>query len=187
MRKHILVAMLILSIGSNVALYKSTTDLKSVISTKNTEITSITEQLENTNKELSKTNEDLQNVLLDLSNSKTRINELEQKNVELEKTHVVVSRGGTYNYVRSMNIETTAYTHTGNPTASGVMPKRGMVAVDPSIIPMGTKMYIEGYGYAVAEDTGGLIQGNILDLFMDTEQECVEWGRKTVKIYIIKE
>jgi len=75
-------------------------------------------------------------------------------------------------------LEVTAYTHTGNPTASGVWPRRGTVAVDPQIIPLGTKLYVEGYGYAVAADTGGDIKGYRMDVFLETERDARKWGRK---------
>lgn len=79
----------------------------------------------------------------------------------------------------------TAYTHTGRPTASGVMPSRGTIAVNTSEIPMGTKLYIPGYGMGVAQDTGRL-GSNTIDLFMDTYNECIGWGRKSVTVYILK-
>ena len=87
---------------------------------------------------------------------------------------------------RSLLMESTAYTHTGYPTATGAWPvAHHTVAVDPSVIPMGTKMYVEGYGYAVAQDTGGAIVGNIIDVFLDSEWECIQWGRRHVMVYIL--
>lgn len=59
------------------------------------------------------------------------------------------------------------------------------IAVDPRVIPMGTKVYIEGYGYAVATDTGGAIIGNRIDLFFPTEAEANAWGIRSVKVTII--
>ena len=65
------------------------------------------------------------------------------------------------------------------------------MAVDPKVIPLGTKMYIVSadgeylYGYCVAEDTGGAIQGNIVDLFFNTYEECIQFGRRDVLIYIL--
>ncbi|MDN5326931.1 MAG: hypothetical protein PWP41_1627 [Moorella sp. (in: firmicutes)] len=79
----------------------------------------------------------------------------------------------------------TAYTHTGNRTATGIWPYRGVVAVDPRVIPLGTRLYVEGYGYAVAQDTGGLIKGNRIDLFMDSEGEAIRWGRRPVIVRIL--
>lgn len=94
-----------------------------------------------------------------------------------------VSRGG-YD-IRTM--EATAYSWTGNKTASGVWPEVGVVAVDPEVIPLGTQMYVEGYGPAIAADTGGDIKGNRIDLYMATEDECWEFGRQMVRVKIIEE
>ena len=79
-------------------------------------------------------------------------------------------------------MEATAYTHTGNQTYTGTWPKVGTVAVDPKVIPLGTRGYIVGYGPVRVEDTGGLIKGDIIDLFMETEAECWRWGRRGVKV-----
>ena len=76
-------------------------------------------------------------------------------------------------------------------TASGMQAQRGVVAVDPSVIPLGTKLYIEStdgypdYGYAVAGDTGGAIKGYRVDLFMDSHSEAINFGRRNVKVYIL--
>jgi uncharacterized protein YabE (DUF348 family) len=64
-------------------------------------------------------------------------------------------------------------------------PNMKVIAVDPRVIPLGTKVYVEGYGYAVAADTGGAIKGYIIDLFMPSNQDCYRWGRKKVKIKIL--
>jgi 3D (Asp-Asp-Asp) domain-containing protein len=86
----------------------------------------------------------------------------------------------------TLTVQATGYTATGSRTATGTYPHRGTIAVDPNVIPLGTKMYIPGYGYGVAEDTGGAINGRIIDLFFDTEQEAINWGRRTVTIKILK-
>lgn len=88
--------------------------------------------------------------------------------------------------VKEMVVEATAYTHTGNRTFTGIWPYEGIVAVDPNVIPLGTEMYVEGYGFAKAADTGGLIKGNIIDVFMDTRDKAINWGRRNVKIYILE-
>jgi|SRR5690606_16109893 3D (Asp-Asp-Asp) domain-containing protein len=92
-----------------------------------------------------------------------------------------------YEYVRTMMAETTGYTHTGNRTATGTWPKRGTLAVDPRVIPLGTKIYIPGYGVGVAEDTGGAVKGNVIDLFFETRSEAIRWGRRHVTVYILKD
>jgi len=86
----------------------------------------------------------------------------------------------------TITFEATAYTWTGYRTATGVCPSRGTVAVDPRVIPLGTELYIEGYGPAVALDTGGAIRGQIIDLYMDSYQECIEWGRRQVEVRVME-
>ncbi len=98
-----------------------------------------------------------------------------------------VSRGGTIRFSRVLTVTATAYTHTGRRTAAGVYPYRGIVAVDPGVIPLGTKVYIDGYGYATAMDIGSAIRGNKIDVFMDTEKEARKWGRRSVRLYILEE
>ncbi len=97
-----------------------------------------------------------------------------------------VSRGGErLDFRQAMMVEASAYTYSGSRTATGRQPAVGLIAVDPSVIPMGTRLYIEGYGYATAADTGGAIRGNRVDLFFETSSQCLNWGRRTVKAYIL--
>ena len=80
-------------------------------------------------------------------------------------------------------------------TYTGTTPVRdpngiSTIAVDPSIIPLGSKVYIPGYipslgGVYVAEDCGGAIKGNKIDLFLNSENDCINWGVQTVSLYII--
>ena len=94
--------------------------------------------------------------------------------------------GKTYTYSKTLTVMITAYTHTGRKTSTGVWPKIGTVAVDKSVIPYGTKMYIPGYGFGVAQDTG--VSGNHIDVFFDTEAECIQFGRKRDRtIYILSD
>ena len=113
------------------------------------------------------------------------------------------SRGGKILYRNSMRMRATAYTadyaSTGKGpgdsgfgiTALGTVAKRNMdsyssVAVDPRVIPLGTKLYIEGYGYAIAEDTGGAIKGNSIDLFFNSSLDANNWGIRWIDVYMIK-
>jgi len=86
---------------------------------------------------------------------------------------------------------TTAYTSgVESKTASGRIVGRNpngisTVSVDPNVIPFGTYLYVEGYGYAVAADTGSAINGNELDLYFNSSSECYDWGRKNVKVTVI--
>ncbi|MGL5822032.1 MAG: 3D domain-containing protein [Sarcina sp.] len=90
---------------------------------------------------------------------------------------------------KTLVMQSTAY-YQGSVTATGTRPKRNpsglsTVAVDPRVIPLGSKLYIDGYGYAVAEDTGGAIKGNIVDVFLNTAQECRNWGRRSIKVTVV--
>ena len=98
----------------------------------------------------------------------------------------VKTNRGKFEILRELSMKATAYTETGNRTASGMKAAVGVVAVDPKVIPLGSKLYIEGYGYAVAGDTGGAIKNNRIDLFFNTERECVNYGVKNnVKVYVL--
>ena len=61
-----------------------------------------------------------------------------------------------------------------------------MVAVDPRVIPLGSRIYVEGYGEAIAGDTGGAIKGNRIDVLMPSKSQSSDWGRKTVQVTILK-
>ena len=97
-----------------------------------------------------------------------------------------VSRGGeNIRFSRSINMQATAYTHTGRNTATGVPPQYGTAAVDTSVIPFGTDLYVDGYGYAKAMDRGSAIKGNKIDLFFETYEETAVWGKRWVDVYIL--
>jgi uncharacterized protein YabE (DUF348 family) len=70
-------------------------------------------------------------------------------------------------------------------TATGVHAGYGVVAVDPAVIPLGSRLYIEGYGYALAGDTGSRIKGLRIDLGYDTRRQALQFGRRSVRVYII--
>ena len=71
-------------------------------------------------------------------------------------------------------------------TANGMVARRGVVAVDPDVIPLGTRLYISGYGVAIAADTGGAIVGNRIDLLMEDYGEAMNFGRRSVEVYILQ-
>jgi uncharacterized protein YabE (DUF348 family) len=71
-------------------------------------------------------------------------------------------------------------------TALGIRAGYGVVAVDPTVIPLGSRLYIEGYGYAIAADTGSAIKGMRIDLGYDTTRQALRYGRRTVRVYIIQ-
>ena len=115
----------------------------------------------------------------------------------------VTEKGDDFSYSRVISCSATAYDLSFQScgkrpgdrgygiTASGTYAKPGTVAVDPRVIPLGTRMYIESadgsfvYGYCVAEDTGGAIKGNKVDLFFNTTGECYQFGRRNVNVYIL--
>jgi 3D (Asp-Asp-Asp) domain-containing protein len=84
---------------------------------------------------------------------------------------------------RTLVVDAVAY-HLPGKTASGLPVGLGVIAVDPSVIPLGTKVFVPGYGPAVAADTGTAIKGTIIDLWMPSTPQAQAWGRRTVTITI---
>ena len=84
---------------------------------------------------------------------------------------------------RSITVTATGYTLRGR-TSIGMQAGAGVVAVDPSVIPLGTRLTIPGYGTGVAADTGGAVRGNVIDLWFPTLQQARAWGRRTVTLTI---
>lgn len=119
------------------------------------------------------------------------------------KDFITTSRGDT-RFSRAVTMTATAYDlsyqSTGKRpgdryygiTASGTKARPGVVAVDPKVIPLGTKLYVQSldgtkdYGFAIAEDTGGAIKGNRIDLFFNTAGECRSFGRRKVKVFVLQ-
>lgn len=100
-------------------------------------------------------------------------------------TQTTISRGGnTFSFKRAYLMKASAYCIPGGKTATGASVSRGIIAVDPRVIPLGKSVYVEGYGYARALDTGGSIQGNRIDLYMNSTQEARSWGVRTVTVYV---
>ena len=126
-----------------------------------------------------------QKIELDRRRIAEPVNEIVRKGV----AQSVLTPNGYVKYKKVIYGEATAYTWGGGAsgtTSIGLWPKRGIVAVDPRQIPYYTKLYIPGYGMAIAGDTGGAIVGNRIDLFMDSLYECYQWGRRDVEIYILE-
>lgn len=94
-----------------------------------------------------------------------------------------------FNYRAVMSMEATAYLPSDGGgsgiTAMGIPATYGVVAVDPGIIPLGSRLYIPGYGEAVAADTGGAIYGYRIDLCMESYSEAMNFGRRTVTVYLL--
>jgi uncharacterized protein YabE (DUF348 family) len=113
------------------------------------------------------------------------------------------SRGGEIRYTKKLRVRATAYTADYNSTgkgpddpylgitSTGARAKRNSdgystIAVDPRVIPLGSKLWVDGYGYAIAEDIGGAIKGNKIDLYFHSSSEMWNWGARNVDIYILK-
>lgn len=112
------------------------------------------------------------------SESKQNLNPEQNINIEENDNYIIMIATA---YTKSIE----EGTHKGI-TRSGTQVSRGTVAVDPRVIPLGTKLYVENYGHAVALDTGGAIKENRIDLYMETKDEAFEFGRKEVRVWIIE-
>ena len=107
-----------------------------------------------------------------------------------------VNRGGeVMPHSKVLKVRATAYSPTGGATSAYTATGRkatrnsdgySTIAVDPSVIPYGTKLFVQGYGFAIAADTGSAIVGNTIDVFFDTKQEALNWAVKYVNVYILK-
>jgi len=103
----------------------------------------------------------------------------------------------SFNYVRRVTMNASAYTagysctrrRPGDPgyrrTATGREVEHGIVAVDPNVIPLGTRLYVEGYGFALAADVGSAIRGYKIDLFMEYIGDAMIFGRREVTVFIL--
>ena len=144
--------------------------------------------------------------------SKERVSEKVTKKPVTKVVHVGTKKSSTkssissgggkkagFSYSKKFTVTATAYSKSlsengGNAkTAYGLTPQVGVVAVDPKVIPLGTKLYIESsdggkswtYGYCIAGDTGGAIKGNKIDLCFNTNKECIQFGRRSATVYIL--
>ena len=100
----------------------------------------------------------------------------EQKAV---KTFKVTATAFTANCKGCSGVTSTGFNLKKNPNAK-------IIAVDPKVIPLGTKVWVEGYGEAIAADKGGSIKGNKIDVFMSSTKKAYSWGRRTVTVKILE-
>lgn len=120
----------------------------------------------------------------------------EERSVAKDQTYLMGPQGypssrGAFTRTRIIEMEATAYTN--SPRENGGWSRSslgtplvdGVVAVDPRIIPLGTKLYVEGYGFAYACDTGSAIKGNRIDLLMPSYSASSAWGRRRVKVHVL--
>lgn len=111
--------------------------------------------------------------------------------VVVRGTMGLTNRGGDWRHPRTMIA--TGYDpgprscgrYASGRTATGAIARKGVVAVDDRVIPMGARLYIPGYGFAVAADRGSAIKGNRIDLCFDSYREAMRWGRRKVQVYLL--
>lgn len=121
-------------------------------------------------------------------------NSPQPKEVEKQETKEIATASESKPSGQTLTVEATAYTAycdgcsgiTANGTDLRSNPNAKVIAVDPNVIPLGTEVYVEGYGHAVAADTGGAIKGNKIDIHVPTKDEAYNWGRRTVNVTIVK-
>ncbi|MBQ2855188.1 MAG: G5 domain-containing protein [Oscillospiraceae bacterium] len=122
--------------------------------------------------------------------------EAEEKGLRMEDGYITLPTGEVLTYTHTETVRATAYTHMdkgcGLVTATGTDVRWGTVAVDPAFIPYGTRMFIVSedgdfvYGLATAEDCGGDIRGDRVDLYMPSFEQCMEFGRQNCTVYFLK-
>lgn len=110
--------------------------------------------------------------------------------VEEVPENVVETAQGYLPYSQVMSMEATAYLPTDGSaeglTAMGIPATYGIVAVDPDVIPLGSRVYIPGYGEALAADTGGAIYGYRIDLCMEDYWQAMDFGRREITVFVLK-
>lgn len=102
-----------------------------------------------------------------------------------ERSLHLAARSAPEHYREVREMVATAYA-LHRTTAIGKRPGPGTVAVDPRVIPLGTRLFVEGYGYGRAEDVGSAIKGERIDVYFDTREEAWRWGRRKVKVYLLE-
>ena len=153
------------------------------------EVESLTNNTNELNIEIEKLNKDI-NILNEEIETVNNKNKSLNSEIKKLKGSKATSRGSSNRKLLG-TFEATAYDDSpesqgkwvGKTATPGLKPQVGVIAVDPRVIPLGTKLYVEGYGKCLAGDTGGAIKGHRLDLFFNTKSEVKNWGRKKVKVY----
>ena len=119
----------------------------------------------------------------------TEVSNITDNEANIKAEIAAETQEASTSYKATYTMEATAYAG-DTITATGATPVRNpnglsTIAVDPSIIPLGSKVYIPGYGEAIAADTGGAIKGHRIDLFLNSENECINWGRRNVTLHVL--
>jgi len=119
------------------------------------------------------------NQVLKVQNTTSTAKQASTKKSESYKTLTVKASAYTANCNGCSGITATGINLKKNPSAK-------VIAVDPKVIPLGTKVHVEGYGEAIAGDKGGAIKGNKIDVFLPSKQNAINWGVKTVEVKVYK-
>ena len=125
----------------------------------------------------------------EMNNRITKLRILQKKEEEAHKVQAAQKKQETSSQQKNTYLgvfELTAYCM-GTRTATGTTPTPNRtIAVDPRVIPYGTKVYIEGYGTYTAEDCGGAVKGKIIDIYMKGYDNCIQFGRRKAKVYLVE-
>jgi 3D (Asp-Asp-Asp) domain-containing protein len=119
------------------------------------------------------------NQVLKVQNTTSTVKQASTPKTASSKTITVKATAFTANCKGCSGITATGINLKKNPSAK-------VIAVDPKVIPLGTKVHVEGYGEAIAGDKGGAIKGNKIDVFISSKQKAINWGVKTVKVQVYK-
>ena len=104
----------------------------------------------------------------------------------MKRNMTTVKINGKEYKAKKMNVKSTAYCGSQMTSTGGWAKVKRTIAVDPKVIPYGTKIYIPALNFiGVAEDCGSAIKGNKIDIFMSSYKECMTWGIKNIEIYIL--
>lgn len=122
---------------------------------------------------------------------KAPVNRVLLAGIRTREARALPSRSGMYSRIRELDMVATGYSpYEGSGSgrcATGMRAGYGVVAVDPRVVPLGSRLYIEGYGYAIAGDTGGAIHGDRIDLGMNSYRQANRVGRRVVHVYVLSE
>lgn len=157
----------------NAVLEKIIEDEEEVIALQNEEMKILETKLSEAEKKIAEQEQTIKKQQAQITKDKQQIN----TQMNREKTFVGTFNLSFYSKEQFPNSK----------TCTGAMPQVGTtVAVDPKVIPLGSKIYIEGLGVRIAQDTGGAIKGNKLDVFVATTAEAYQLGRQNRKVWIVK-
>ncbi|PEG12738.1 3D domain-containing protein, partial [Bacillus toyonensis] len=152
--------------------------------------------------EIAKAKEEAKAQEIAKAKEEAKVKEVEKVKEEAKAQEIAkakeVSKNNTQSAKRELTVVATAYT--ADPSENGtyggrvltamghdltINPNMRIIAVDPKVIPLGSKVWVEGYGEAIAGDTGSAIKGNRIDVLMGSKSKAMNWGRQTVKVKIL--